>query len=57
MNTPLMFAVYVLVALIAVPATRELLRTARERAARSRLIPIRIEERRKRQRSRDMSDR
>jgi hypothetical protein len=57
MNTPLMFAVYVLVALFAVPATRELLRTARERAARGRLIPIRIEERRNRQRSRDVSDR
>jgi hypothetical protein len=55
MNTPLMFAVYALLALIAVPATRELLRTARERAARSRLIPVRIDERKKRQ-ARDSAD-
>jgi hypothetical protein len=56
MNTPLMFAVYALLGLIAVPATRELLRTARERAARARLIPIRIDERKTRQ-SRDSMDR
>jgi len=40
MNTPLMIAIYALLALIAVPATRELLRTARENAKRARLIPI-----------------
>jgi hypothetical protein len=56
MNTPLMFAVYALLGLIAVSATRELLRTARERAARARLIPIRIDERKTRQ-SRDSIER
>lgn len=56
MNTPLMFAVYTLLALIAVPATRELLRSARENAKRAQLIPIRIDERQRR-RSRDLSDR
>jgi Tfp pilus assembly protein FimT len=56
MNTPLMIAIYALLALIAVPATRELLRTARKNAKRARLIPIRIDERKNRQ-SRDSSDR
>lgn len=56
MNTPLMFAVYALLALVAVPATRELLRTARENAKRARLIPIRIEENQRRQ-YRDPRDR
>ncbi|CAH2813389.1 MAG: hypothetical protein CBCREVIR_3582 [Candidatus Burkholderia crenata] len=55
MNTPLMIAIYVLLALT-VPATRELLRTACENAKRARLIPIRIDERKNRQ-SRDSSDR
>ncbi|SAL28654.1 hypothetical protein AWB64_02430 [Caballeronia sordidicola] len=48
MNTPLMFAIYALLGLIAVPATRELLRNARENAKRARLIPIRIDERKNR---------
>ena len=56
MNTPLMIALYALLALIDVHATRELLRTARENAKRARLIPIRINERKNRQ-SRDFSDR
>ncbi|MGA7817922.1 hypothetical protein [Caballeronia sp.] len=56
MNTPLMFAVYTLLALIAVPATRELLRAARENAKRARLVPIRIDDHKRRQ-SRDSMDR
>ena len=49
MNTPLMFAVYALLALVAVPATRELLRVARENAKQARLIPIRIDQNQRRQ--------
>jgi hypothetical protein len=56
MNTPLMFAVYALLALVAVPATRELLRTTRENAKRARLIPIRIDQDQRRQ-FRDPRDR
>jgi hypothetical protein len=56
MNTPLMIAIYALLALIAVPATRELLRAARENAKRARLVPIRIDDHKRRQ-SRDSMDR
>jgi hypothetical protein len=42
MTTPLMFALATLVALISVPASRELLRL-REQEAKKRLIPIRIQ--------------
>jgi hypothetical protein len=50
MTTPLMFALATLLALVSVPATRELLRS-REQAAKKRLVPIRIE------RQRDYRDR
>lgn len=41
MTTPLMFAVAALLALVSVPATREVLRR-REQEAKKRLVPIRI---------------
>ncbi|SAL75648.1 hypothetical protein [Caballeronia telluris] len=53
MNTPLMFALAMLLVLIAVPATRELLRAYRDDAAKKRLVPIRIESRSDVRRPRD----
>ncbi|SOE81365.1 hypothetical protein SAMN05446927_4644 [Caballeronia arationis] len=53
MNTPLMFALAMLLVLIAVPATRELLRAFRDDAAKKRLVPIRIESRGAGRRPRD----
>jgi hypothetical protein len=53
MNTPLTFALAMLLVLIAVPATRELLRAFRADAAKKRLVPIRIETNRGERRSRD----
>jgi hypothetical protein len=50
MNTPLTFALAMLLVLIAVPATRELFGVLRDNAARKRLVPIRIDERRRRDR-------
>lgn len=54
MNTPLTLALASLLALIAVPATRELLRAKRDQSARRRLVPIRIE---RANRPRDPQDR
>jgi Tfp pilus assembly protein FimT len=55
MNTPLLLAVASLMLLIATPATRDLLKTLRERSQRQRLVPIRIETQRVR-RARDPRD-
>ncbi|SAL74171.1 hypothetical protein AWB67_04548 [Caballeronia terrestris] len=45
MNTPLMFALVMLLVLISIPATRELFRAFRDNSAKKRLIPIRIDDR------------
>jgi hypothetical protein len=56
MSTPLLFALAALLMLIAIPATRDLFNAMRERAgrdARQRLVPIRIDHRRTRERDPD----
>ncbi|WP_159907652.1 hypothetical protein [Caballeronia humi] len=52
MNTPLMFALVMLLVLISIPATRELFRAFRDNSAKKRLIPIRIDDRQRYRRDR-----
>jgi hypothetical protein len=57
MSTPLLLALAALLVLIAIPASRDLFNAMRERGAKQRLVPIRIDDERAARRQRDSRDR